>query len=366
MKAEAPPRVWEEPVRGAYPDLQIFFGLSGLQQIEAFLQGLAPKPPIGHLTGMRPTEVGPDTSTFAMPATGWLLSPPGWIQLGTLAILADGPLGSAVQTSLPAATPYTTAEMSLTSFRPVGADSGTLTARGRLIHSGRSLGLSEVRIEDGQGALVAHGTSRCFIFPPVAPPPETAPVLPRIEQTEYPTPDPYLRPAPDGIVAQDVWDKYTGLEVMRAHLAGDLPPPPIHYLTGLRPTRADQGSATFVMPATEWLCSPTRRPLGGAIALIAETSLVAAVQTTLEPGSSFAPFDLKVNFLRPVKSDGGDLTSQGTVVHRGKTLAVATSEVMNAEGKRVAVASGTSMILPDRPWHAPPVAEEEPLEEEAT
>jgi uncharacterized protein (TIGR00369 family) len=357
--------VWEEPVRGSYPDLQIFFGLSGLEQIEAFLKGLAPKPPIGHLTGMRPTEVGPGTSTFEMPATGWLLSPPGWIQLGTLAILADGPLGSAVQTSLPAATPYTTSEMSLTAFRPVGADSGTLTARGRLIHAGRSLGLSEVRIEDEQGAMVAHGTSRCFIFPPVGPPSETPPDLVPVEQPAYPTLDPYLRPAPGGTLSQELWDRHTGLELMRAHIAGDIPPPPIHFLTGLHPTQADEGSATFVMPATEWLCSPTRRPLGGAVALVAETSLVAAVQTTLEPGSSFAPFDLKVNFLRPVKADGGDLTSHGTVVHRGKTLAVATSEVMNADGKRVAVASGTSMILPERPWHRPPVAEEESFSEES-
>jgi uncharacterized protein (TIGR00369 family) len=357
VKAEAPPRIWEEPVRGGYPDLQIFFGLSGLDQIRAFLARLAPKPPIGHLTGMRPTEVGPGMSTFEMPASGWLLSTPGWI-------LADGPLGSAVQTALPAATPYTTAEMSLTAFRPVGEESGTLTARGRLIHAGRSLGLSEVRIEDGSGDLVAHGTSRCFIFAPMAPPPDAPPDLPEVTPPEFDSPDPYERPPPGGVVPQDVWDRHTGLEVMRMHLSGELAPPPQHYLTGIRPTEADQGSATFVMPSTEWLCSPTRRPLGGAIALIAETALVAAVQTTLEPGASFAPFDLKVNFLRPVKADGRDLTARGTVVHRGKSLAVANSEVSNADGKLVAVAGGTSMILPGRPWHRPAVAEEEPVTEE--
>src|SRR5207247_1126761 len=116
----------------------------------------------------------------------WLVSPAGWIQLGTLAILADGPLGCAVQTALQPATPYTTAEISLTALRPVGADSGNLVARGRLIHAGRSLGLSEVTVEDGAGKTVAHGTSRCFIFPPLADPPDAPPQLEPLTAPAYP------------------------------------------------------------------------------------------------------------------------------------------------------------------------------------
>jgi uncharacterized protein (TIGR00369 family) len=356
--------VWEEPVRGGYPDPQVFFGLSGEDQFRAFLDRLAPRPPIAHLTGMHPTEAGRGTSTFEMPASGWLLSPAGWTQLGTLAILADGPLGCAVQTALPPATPYTTAEISMTGFRPVGGNGENLIARGRLIHAGRSLGLSEVRIEDTTGTLYAHGTSRCFIFPAVAPPPDRPPELAPVKTPSYPTPDPFERPPPEGGVPQEAWDEHTGLEVMRMLMVGDLAPPPISLLTGMRPTEVGEGSSTFVLPATEWLCSPLKRLEGGTIAMLAETALAAAIQTTLEPGTSFAPFDLKVNFLRPVKPDGTDLVARGSVVHRGKTLAVASSELINAEGKRVAVASGTSMILPGRPWHRPAVTEDEPLAEE--
>jgi hypothetical protein len=32
-------------------------------------------------------------------------------------------------------------------------------------------------------------------------------------------------------------------------------------------------------------------------------------------------------------------------------MAVANAELVDADGKRVAVATGTGMILPDRPWH---------------
>lgn len=356
---EPSPAVWLEPVRGGYPDPRIFLGLSGLDQIRAFLKGLAPPPPISHLTGLRPTEVGPGTCTFVMPSTPGLLSPPGWMQLGTLAMLADSSLGCAVQTALPPATPYTTAEMSLSAVRPVGAESGTLVARGRLIHAGRSLGLSEVTIEDGEGRVVAHGTSRCFLFPPVAPPPSDPPSLDPVPAPGYDSPDPHARPGEGEIVPQDVHDRLSGLQVLQAFLAGELPAPPIYHLTGLRPTEAGEGTATFAMPASEWLCSPLSKVQGGAVALVAETSLITAVQTTVPAATSYAPLDLKVNFLRPVSADGRDLVSRGRVIHRGRTIAIANSEVVDGEGKRVAVATGSSMILPGRPWRRPAVPEEE-------
>ena len=350
--AETRAEIWREHPRGGYPDPRIFLGYPGIEQIRAFFRGLAPKPPIHHLTGLVPTEVGPGTATFTMPATGWLLSTPGWVQLGTLAMLADGPLPLAVQTSLPPATPYATSELSLSFLRPVNDQSGTLVARGRLIHAGRSLALSEVHIVDGRGKLVSHGTSRCFISPALMPPPEEPPALEPIQEQTYETPDPYLRPPEGEVIPQDVWNRSSGLEILRGCMAGDLPAPPIHHLTGLRPVEADEGTATFALPATEWLCSPLAKLEGGTIAMLAETALIAAVQTTVPPATAFAPVDLKVNFLRPVAPDGEDVLGRATVIHRGKTLAVSNAELVGSDGKLVAVATGTTMILPGRPWRS--------------
>jgi uncharacterized protein (TIGR00369 family) len=349
-RASIEPAIWTEPVRGGYPDPRLL-GYSGIEQLRSWFRGLAPKPPIHHLTGMLPTEAGPGTATFTMPATGWLLSPPGYVQLGALAILADGPLGSAVQSALPPLTAYTTAELSLNYLRPVTADSGMLVCRGRLIMSGRSLGLSECVVEDGRGRLVAHGTSRCLVFPPMGPAPAEPPHLSPVDEPAYDTPDPYLRPFPGTPLPQQVWDRMSGLEIMRGLVAGDLPVPPISHLTGLRPTEAGEGTSTFVLPASEWLCSPLGKVEGGFVALLADTVIACAVQSTVPPRTSYAPLDLKVNFLRPVTPDGRDLTGRGMVVHRGRTMAVARAELTDADGKRVAVSTGTAMILPDRPWH---------------
>ena len=341
--------VWEEPVRGGFPGPRLL-GLSGLEQLRSIEAGLAPRPPIHHLTGMVPAEQQPGSSVFTMPASPWLLSPPGLLLPGALAILADGPLGSAIQSTLAPLTAYTTAELSMNYVRPVTPESGTLVARGRLILAGRSLGLSDCLIEDGHGRVVAHGTSRCVIFPPFGPPPDEPPDLPPVDHPVYDTPDPHLRPVEGGPVPQETWDGRSGLEIMRGLADAALVAPPIHHLTGLHPTEADEGSCTFAMPASAWLCSPLGKLEGGTIAMLADAALGGAVQTTIPAGSSFAPLDLKVNFLRPVDPTGDDLVARARVTHRGRTIAVADAELEDAEGRRVAIATGTSMILPDRPW----------------
>jgi uncharacterized protein (TIGR00369 family) len=141
--------IWREPVRGDYPDPALF-ALSGIDQLRASLDGRTPSCPLNHLVGMKLTEVGAGKATFTMPASAWLVSPQGTIAVGTLAILADGPLGCAVQTALAPGTGYTTSELSLRVVRP--AQVGTmLAAKGRLVHGGRRIALSEVRMRGVRG-----------------------------------------------------------------------------------------------------------------------------------------------------------------------------------------------------------------------
>ena len=348
------PAIWLEPARGGSLDPRLF-GLSGLEQLRSFFKGLGLPPPLAHLTGMFITEVEPGAVTFTMPASEWLVSPPGYIQLGVLAMMADGSLGCSIQTSLPPATPYTTSDLSMSFLRPVVADGSVLTSRGRLIHSGRSLALSDVEIHDQAGRLMAHGTSRCFVLDQITPLPDPSEVKP-VEIPTYETPDPYLRPVAGSPVAQEAWDRMTGLEVMRSLAGGDLPAPPISHLTGLRPTEVSEGTATFTLPTSPWLTSPLGTVQGGATALLADTVLATAVQTTLPARTVYAPLDLKVNYLRPVFADGRDLVGTGAVAHKGRTLAVANAEIFNADGKKVAVAAGTALIREGQPWQA-----EEPI-----
>ena len=289
------------------------------------------------------------TSTFSMPVTPWLQSTvPGLMSGGILAFLADGPLGTAILTALPPLGYMTTSDLSLSFLRPATLESGTLVGRARVIHSGKSVALSEVMIEDGAGRLLAHGTSRGFLLS-LPEKPEVS--NERVATPEHDTPDPYMRrPVAGSPMPQEAWNRMTGLEAMLRCIDDRSAAPPIHHLTGLRPIEALEGRCSFVLPASPWLASPQPVLYGGAIALLADAALSGAVMTINPAGGSFALLDLKLNFLRPVLPDGGLMTAVATLAHRGRTMAVATAELYNEEGKRIALASASAMLLPNRAW----------------
>jgi uncharacterized protein (TIGR00369 family) len=345
--------IWAEPVRGFYTDPGQFVTLSGLELLRDMLDG-GLGPPIRYLFGLALTTVEPGGVTFTMPVTDWLLFPQGVVSGATLSILVDAPLGCTVQTALPPATPFTTAEISLRFLRTVVPSSGTLTATGRLIHAGKTTGVSLVEVTDQAGGLVAVTSTRCAILPRVQVPQEVIEQAmtnpPDIREPDWPSPHPYERPAAGQVLPQEIWDGADGLGVLQSLITGDLPAPPLAYLCGIAPVEATAGATTWTMPASPWLCAPAPgRLYGGAIAMLAGTAIDGTVQTTLPAGTAFGPVDLKVYFLRPVSPDGRDLVARGTVIYRGRSMAIGTSDVFDADGKKVAVATGSAVILPGRP-----------------
>jgi uncharacterized protein (TIGR00369 family) len=51
-----------------------------------------------------------------------------------------------------------------------------------------------------------------------------------------------------------------------------------------------------------------------------------------------------VNVIRPVFADGSDLVATATVAHLGRKLAIASTEIVGADGKTVALATGTTSL----------------------
>ena len=159
-----------------------------------------------------------------MPSSEWLLNSAGVIGGGVLAIVADIAFGCSVETQMPAATPYTTAELSLTFLKPVHPP-GSVTVGGQAIHAGRSVALSEAFvIEDDTDRLVAHGTSRCAVLPALDPAPEPPSEPQRFDPPTDLDSDPWRRPPPEGaVIDQEVWNSLSGAEILDRQLRGELP-----------------------------------------------------------------------------------------------------------------------------------------------
>ncbi|HJR95589.1 MAG TPA: PaaI family thioesterase, partial [Gaiellaceae bacterium] len=213
-----------EPVRGgvAYPPLA---ALPGLEQVRAFLAGRASAPSVSRLTGRRIVDASVGSATYALPATDWMVGPKGAVHSGALAVLADGALIASVISALPARVLCTTAELSMTFLGSPPSPGGDLTARGRLLHLDAEMALAEVHVHDARDRLVAHGTSRCAVFPPID---ESIPLLPpggsAVAETEPTTPDPHVL-LPRAAGSGRLREARDGLELLRAQLRGELPRP---------------------------------------------------------------------------------------------------------------------------------------------
>lgn len=338
----AAPAIIDEPVRGAIGDPR-GFQVSGLDAARRYVRGELPVGPIHRLTGLRPTDAGPGRSTFSMPITRWLEDPFGIVWAGAFALLADAPLGVSIWTGLPPGKMVTTSELNLSFVRPITRNTGNIVGRATSVHQGNQVGLSAVEISDREGRLMAYGTTRCLIVDTPFdlnaeyPEPETGPDEPE---------DPYLRPPPD--------DSYFDLEtivngrpidVQHRIIAGEVTPNAAR-LFGWRWEVESPGSVTGIAPTTAWFSAGAPFLYGGAIALLAESAMGSAVYSTLDPGEVFATLDMNIRFTRPVPIDSGELKAVGRVQHSGRRLRIASADLINAEGKRVAMATSSALVVP--------------------
>jgi uncharacterized protein (TIGR00369 family) len=343
--------IWQEPARGGYPD-RSFLALPGIERMGAGRRGLIPHSPMGYLTELQMTQASRGHSTFTMPASPWFANSSGLISGGVLAVIGDAALGSVVHSDVGAGQGMTTAELSMSFLRPVVPKPGALiSGSGQLIHRGRSLGISEAFLFDDDDQLISHGTTRCTVFPPVDPlpePPVEAPAVDGPPPGSDPN-DPLRREVEGEVLPQQEFERRAGLEMLRALIAGELPRPPIYHLTGLRLVEAEQGETVVVLPCSKWLSSSAGTIQGGFTAMLAESAMTSAAFSTASADTAVATLDFKVNYLRPVFPDGNEMTARARILHRGRTLVVATAELTNTEGKLVALATGSSMYLPGRP-----------------
>ena len=310
------------------------------------LEGRSPHPPLSRLTGMRLEALGNGRADFRMPVSEWLRAAHGAVPLGVLAIPADSAMACAFLTVLGPFTAFTTAELSLRLLR-APEPGGSILARGRVIDVGPQMALTEAELRDDQDRLIAHGSSLCVQVPARLPRP--APSRPDIRagtldppearSADGETPDPWERALPEGSRPGDAprW--------LRARLEGDAARAPLELLTGMRTAGADAGEATLTLPTSQWLTAPPPGRLqGGVTGLLSDASMCAAVQSAVPADLTFTGVDLKINYLRPLSADGREARASARTLHVGRRTAVAAGEVRDADGRLVAVATGSGLL----------------------
>ncbi len=141
-------------------------GLSGLQVLQAMVDGRLPGPPIAETLGFRLVEVEAGRAVFEGDPDPRLLNPLGSVHGGWALTLIDSATGCALHSELPPGTGYTTVETKGNFTRAISADAATVRCEGRVVHRGRTIATAEARLTGTDGRLLAHGTSTLIILPP--------------------------------------------------------------------------------------------------------------------------------------------------------------------------------------------------------
>jgi uncharacterized protein (TIGR00369 family) len=151
---------WSDPA----PAAQAGLAMSGLEYLTAMLAGELPAPPIGILLGLGAKCVESGRVVFELEPGEHLYNPIGLVHGGALATLLDSVTGCAVHSALPAGTRYATTGLSLSFMRAVTADTGLLTAEGRVTHVGRRAAYANGEIRDRAGGLIATAQATCAVL----------------------------------------------------------------------------------------------------------------------------------------------------------------------------------------------------------
>ncbi len=149
----------------------------------------------------------------------------------------------------------------------------------------------------------------------------------------------------DPLISAEQGAAMSGIEHLDAIRTGELPPPPIAAHFEFRITGVQPGEVTFACTPDESAYNPIGLVHGGLVCTLLDSVTGCAVQSTLPAGAAYTSIEIKVNYLRPVHGHTGELVARGWVTKPGRRVAFAEGEVRDAEGKLVATASSTCLIM---------------------
>ena len=137
----------------------------------------------------------------------------------------------------------------------------------------------------------------------------------------------------------------SGFDYLKAILDGEIAQPPVANLVGYRIADVEEGKAVFELTPGEYHYNPFATVHGGITTTLLDTTMTAAVLSTLPKGKACFTIEIKVNFLRQISAATGKIKCMADVTHSGGRIAVATGRVLDMKNELYASAVSTCMII---------------------
>lgn len=151
-----------------------------------------------------------------------------------------------------------------------------------------------------------------------------------------------LEPAPFPV---ELTRTLTGLEQLEALRDQKIGMAPMLALMNMRLLDVSNGRVTFSATPGRRHYNPQGTVHGGFSATVLDSAMGCAVLTLLGPNTGHTTLEFKINLVRPIFAESGELRAEAWVVHAGKRVSTAEGRLLMADGKIAAHGSTTCMVL---------------------
>ena len=141
----------------------------------------------------------------------------------------------------------------------------------------------------------------------------------------------------------------TGLEYLQKILAGEYAWVPIGDHLGFHLHEVERGRVVILGrpdPRSFNLLSTVH---GGWTAAILDTAMALSNLSTLAADQSFTTLDIRINYLRPITVQTGEVRAEGSVIQGGRKIAYCEARLTDSGGKLLAHGTGSLLMLPRTP-----------------
>ena len=148
-----------------------------------------------------------------------------------------------------------------------------------------------------------------------------------------------------GVTPIQVMASMSGLDFVRGIFDRTLPEPPI--MEGVEPFDCTAEAGAVVIHSVPGIrhYNPIGSVHGGYAAILLDSAMGLAVQTTLPAGTGYTTLEFKISFVRGMNKDTGKIRTEGKVLNAGRRVATAEARILDGKGRLLAHATTTCLVF---------------------
>jgi len=138
----------------------------------------------------------------------------------------------------------------------------------------------------------------------------------------------------------------TGLDYLKRIIAGEYPNVPIGDTLNFRITEVESGRIVLTGKPDMRSYNLLGTVHGGWAASILDTAMALAALSSLDEHNRHTTLDIRINYLRPITLDTGEVRAEGLLIQGGRRVAYAEGKLTDPAGKLLCHGTSSCLIFP--------------------